>query len=74
MSGQMPKNISFNPVIYVRQNVLSDKSIIWEIRQRGAEDRLASSSSESEAERLAHILRATLADFENRSHSNTVDV
>lgn len=71
MSGQAPNNISHNPVFYARENVLTDRSVIWEVWQRGSEQRLASAATE--AERVAHCLRHVMQEFENRTPHNTVD-
>lgn len=73
MSGQAPSFISHNPLFYVRENVLTDRTVIWEVYQRGSEQRLASAATESEAERVAHCLRHVMQEFENRTPHNTVD-
>lgn len=72
MSGQAPSSISYSPIFYVRENVLSDSSTIWEVWQRGSEQRLASSSHEDKAQAFASRLLSECGRFES-DIDNTVD-
>lgn len=58
---------------YVRKNVLSDGSILWEIYQEGADERLASAATEAEAEELVMALDMAVTEWSERTLENTVD-
>jgi hypothetical protein len=73
MSAQMPSNISYNPVFSIKKNVLSDNSVIWEVWQRGSDQRLASAANELRAAALCGMLASALSTWEHSSRSNTVD-
>lgn len=66
----MGKNVE---AFQVRKNVLSDSSVIWEIWQRGSDQRLASTDDEIKATTLAINLNDTLLVFELTDNQNTVD-
>lgn len=60
------------PFVTVK-NVLSDNSVIWEVRQHGAEGRLASAATEAEAKELEMNLNLAVTDWSERTTDNTVD-
>lgn len=57
----------------VRKNVLSDSSVVWEIWQRGSDQRLASTDDVIKALTLTHNLNDILLVFELTDYRNTVD-
>jgi hypothetical protein len=57
----------------VRENRLTDGSIIWEIYQDGSAQRLASAATKGEAEELEMALNLAVTDWSERTVQNTVD-
>ena len=56
------------------RNELSDGSIIWEIREKNSDHRIASAADEEQAALLTLKLNQALTDFVNASVENTVDI
>ena len=60
-------------IFTVRRNDLTDGSVIWEVWQRGSEQRLASAGSLRHADHLANSLNLMLDAWTNTTPHNTVD-
>jgi hypothetical protein len=58
---------------YVKHEILTDKSELYEIRCRGVDQRIGSSSHEYEATMLANALNNECALFTSRTAHNTID-
>jgi hypothetical protein len=58
---------------HTKQEVLSDGSVLWEVWQREADLRLASSVSRYDAADLADALNDACARWQSRTVENTVD-
>lgn len=58
---------------YTHENRLTDGSVIWEVWQRGSEQRLASAATEDNALGLVVVLNATVEGWASLTPHNTVD-
>jgi len=58
---------------YVKREVLTDQSELFEVRCRGVDQRIGSSSIAHEADKLANALNIECTLFTSRTVQNTID-
>ena len=58
---------------YIQENTLTDHSVIWEVYQKGSDQRLASAATEHQADDIAYRLNRLLRSWANSDPQNTID-